>query len=42
QRRNLANVLKRAIIKETNNIDLDDEYMSDNNNTLRTAVRCTI
>src|SRR3954453_8888742 len=42
QRRNLANALKRAIIKETNNVDLDDEYVSDNDDFSTTAVRCTI
>ncbi|CAG8749018.1 264_t:CDS:1, partial [Funneliformis mosseae] len=42
QRRNLTNALKRAIIKETNNVDLDNEYMSDNDNTPTTAIRCTI
>ncbi|CAG8703938.1 7702_t:CDS:1, partial [Funneliformis mosseae] len=42
QRRNLANTLKRAIIKETNNVDLNDKYMSDNDDTPTTAVKYAI
>ncbi|CAG8746744.1 11923_t:CDS:1, partial [Funneliformis mosseae] len=39
QRRNLANALKRAIIKETNNVDLDNEYVNDNDDMPTTAIK---